>query len=373
VAERERLEASYSPAHGVFMDISVMHEDTSSWNRGEDTILRYSLNRNKHRISIESRLGYCTLFDEGGPIAPLNYISPTLCAFKWDFPILDFKVLNNRPDTLFLTEVMFEIEESRTDFAPFLAIRKDTHQQHAGDLLLSNEGWCDLADLTVSFHLFPGGVTGLTDDPPYPHLITLPLLDDRAEIDVTQAFREEGVDIDGLILLSNGQWEDRDTFVAPTSDGLEERMTGPEMQERWKKCLGRFQEEIGTLAGEISFRADDGARSKHSVKFHAPVYLSNMGRKGIPKPSTFTYDTAFETQKGHYQRRVPISHTLQSGEADRFSVKVAVPQSSFHRFHATLRDITGGILRSLPIEMSCFVPRSRRQFVQQLISRLPKE
>ena len=340
-----------------------MNEDTSSWNRGEGTILRYSLNRSEHQINIESHLGYLTLFNEGGPIAPLNYISPTLCAFRWDFPILDFKVLNNRPSSLFLTEVVFDIEGSRTDFTPLLAIKKDTHQRHAGDLLLSNEGWCDLTNLTISFHLCPGKVPTLTDGPPYPHSITLPLLEDCAEIDVTQAFREEGVDIDGLILLSNGQWENRDTFVAPKGDGLEERMTGAEMRERWKNCLGRFQEEIGTLAGEITFMAANDAGPTHRVKFHASVYLSNESRKGIPKPSTFMYDTAFEAQNTSYQRRVPVSHILQPGEADRFTVKVAVPKSSFHRFYATLRDITGLALRSLPIEMNCFVPRSRRQFV----------
>ena len=345
-----------------------MSEDTSSWNRGEDTILRYSLNRNDRRISIESRLGYLTLFNEGGPIGPLNYISPTFCAFKWGFPILDFKVLNNRPDTLFLTEVVFDIEESRADSAPLLAIKKDTHQNHAGTLLLANEGWCDLTDLTISFHLVPGSVTSLANEAPYPHSITVPLLEDRAEIDVTEEFREEGVDIDGLILLINGQWDDQDIFVAPSSDGLEERMTGSEMQERWKKCLGRFSEEIGTLIGEINFTSAD--ESDRKIKFHAPVYLSNVGRKGIPKPSTFTYDTAFEIQNINYLRSVPISHTLQPGEADRFTVRVAVPQSSFHRFHATVRDISGLALRSLPIEMSCFVPRSRRAFVQQLIARI---
>jgi hypothetical protein len=353
------------------MDVSVMNEDTSSWTRGEDTILRYSLDRNEHRIRIESNLGYLASFNGGGPIAPLDYLSPTWCAFKWDFPILDFKVLNNQQAPLFLIEVVLDIEESRADPAPLLTIKRDTQQRHAGDLLLINEGWCDLTDLTVAFHLLPGRIATPTNfEPPFQHSIALPVVKDHAEVDVTQAFREEGVDIDGLILLSNGRW-DQDVYVAPTADGSEERMTDAEMQERWKKCLGQFQDEVGTLAGEISFTSAEGAGRKHGVKFHAPVYLTNQNRMGIPRPPTFRYDAVFDTQNTDYQRRVQISQALQPGETDRFTVKVAVAQSSSHRFRATLRDLTGLVLQSLPIEMNCFVPRSRRDVVERTVSPIP--
>lgn len=369
--ERQRLESSYSPVRDVYMDVSVMNEDTSSWNRGEDTILLYSVDRNEHQIRIESNLGYVTSFNAGGPIEPMNYMSPSWCAFRWDFPILDFKVLNDRQAPLFLTEVVLDIDESRINPAPLLTIKRDTQQRQAGDLLLVNEGWCDLTDLTVSFRLLPGIVATPTPvEPPFRHSITLPRLEDFAAVDVTPAFREEGVDIDGLILLTNGKW-DQDAFVAPKVDGSEERMTQAEMQERCKKYLGRFQEEVGTLAGEISFTTADDAGRKHRVKFHASVYLANRNRMGILKPPTFTYDTAFEIQNTHYQRRVQISHTLQPGEADRFTIKVAVAQTSFHRFRATLRDITGLTLESLPIEMDCFVPRSRRKIVEKAISPPP--
>src|ERR1022692_78394 len=154
--ERTRLQATYSPANGVFMDVSVMNEDASSWKRGEKTILRYDARRSERGISIESSMGFLKFFSAGGPITPMSYLSPTWCPFKWDFPILDFKILNNGAATLFLTEVVFDIEESLPDFAPLLAIRRDTLQAFAGTLLLVNEGWCDLTDVTMSFHLLPG-------------------------------------------------------------------------------------------------------------------------------------------------------------------------------------------------------------------------
>ena len=58
-AERQRLESSYMPGRDVCMEVSVMNEDASSWNRGDDTVLRYSLDRNEKqfwawRVAVES-------------------------------------------------------------------------------------------------------------------------------------------------------------------------------------------------------------------------------------------------------------------------------------------------------------------------------
>lgn len=70
-AERLRLERGYSPAPDVFMDVSVLNGDTTSWGRGEDTILRYSVDRNEHGIKIDSNLGYLASFTRGGPSSPI--------------------------------------------------------------------------------------------------------------------------------------------------------------------------------------------------------------------------------------------------------------------------------------------------------------
>jgi nucleoside phosphorylase len=354
---------------GVFMDVSVLDEDTSSWGREEDSILRYSLRPNDHGIRIEAKLGHFSIFKAGGPIGPINYFTPTWCAFWWDFPILDFKIVNNGPTTLFFSEVTSDIEESRPDRTPFFTIKEDTQQAHAGDLLLINEGWCDLTDVVISFHLFPGKVAVPSRHvSPYAHTVTLSLLADRAEINVTKAFQDEGADINGLLSLTNGEWESQDIFVAPNLNGAQERIVAAEYHRRIRMCLGPFRDWVGTLAGEISFASADDASHHYQVKFQAVVYLGNENRKGIPMPPTYTYATIFDAQKTAYQRLAKISHAIKPGEADRFTVKIAVPRSSSHRFRATIRDIGGLVLKSLPIEMNCFVPRYRRDAVAKAIS-----
>jgi hypothetical protein len=357
--ERQRLERGYRLASGVFLDIFALNEDSSSWKRGGDTVLRYVAKRDKELVTIDTDLPYIKLFNAGGPISPMSYLSSTWCPFRWDFPTLDFKILNNQNTTLFLAEVVFEIEESQVDLTPLLVIRKDVLQSRAGNLLITNEGWCDVVDISISFNLLPGEVSDPHFEPPYRHLIKVPILTDRAEVEVSSAFEAEGVDIEQLILLTNGDWEADDVFVVPVADGSHDRISATEMRNREEQFLGRFKDYVGTLAGEIEFGVAERS-DRQRVKFHSHVYLANQNRRGLPKPPTATYGTVFETQKSSYQKCVQISHELQPGEADRFTVKIAVAQSSSHRFRATIRDIGGRELRSLPIEMNCFVPRSRR-------------
>lgn len=76
-------------ASGVFMDVSVMNGDASSWTRGDETILRYTVARNNDRIRIESDLGYMRLFKQGGPIAPLRVCNVAyLVCLQLGFPNL---------------------------------------------------------------------------------------------------------------------------------------------------------------------------------------------------------------------------------------------------------------------------------------------
>ncbi|MBV8104745.1 MAG: hypothetical protein JO223_08990 [Hyphomicrobiales bacterium] len=358
--------------NGILADVSVLIESSDSWNLGDDTIVRYSLTKEDDQVKISYRLGYAEQMDAGGPIGPLRYISSKWCPFWWDFPTLDFKILNNSQKTLFLTEVILDIDESRPDLRPLFAIKRDIQQSCAGDLLLVNEGWCDLLDINISFNLLPGEIPEpAVPEPPYRHSIDLPLLPDHAEIDVTQAFEREGVNITGLILISNGRWKDNETIVIPTAEGLDEKISLVQFEERKKLYLAAFNDHVGTLVGEIGFTAANDPNTRRKVKFHDVVYLANANRRGLPRPPTATYGTIFETAATSYQRRVQISHEIRAGETDRFTVKIAVRQSSIHNFSAKIRDIAGVELKLPLIQMGCFVPRSRRKFVESHLNSSP--
>jgi hypothetical protein len=68
----------------------------------------------------------------------------------------------------------------------------------------------------------------------------------------------------------------------------------------------------------------------------------------------------------NYQKRVSISHELKAGDADRFVLKLAVKQSSFHKLRVTFRCISGEAVQSPLIRLGCFVPRNRRRRTQEV-------
>jgi hypothetical protein len=348
------------------VDISVMNRDSSGWHRGAETVLDYSLHVSEEpHIKIDHGMEYINLFKKGGPISPLDYLTPTGCAFEWGFPVIDLKVLNNSESSLFFTGANFDVKESVADEWPLFVIRKDKQRAFAGELYLVNEG-CDLSDVSIAFELVPGesSLESPSSEPDLRHLLSVPLLQDFARIDVTSAFKAEGVDIDGLISLSNSRRED--TLLVQSAGGLVEQIGGAEAEARWKQCLGRFQEEVGTLAGEISFRSVLGTQI---VKFKASVYLSNLNRRGLFKPPSYNYEAFFEIPKAQYQRKVAISQALQPRDADRFTFTVGVAQTSLHRFAVELVELSGRNWRSLPVQMKCFVPRSRRKLIEEKFRR----
>jgi len=229
----------------------------------------------------------------------------------------------------------------------------------------------DLHNIMVSFNLVPGECPALPfPEPPFRHSLFATTIEDRFEFDTCDAFQREGVDVDGLIRLSNGEWKG-DFYTVGGDAGTEEHLTKGELDSEWARCFGQFDTEVGTLVGEIAFSTAAATHEARTVRFCAAVYLVNKNRLGIPRPPSYTYDTSLSSDQLNYQRRVAVAHTLQSSEADRFTIKVAVEQSSFHRFHAVLVDVSGLEIRTPTIEMECFVPRSSGSRVKAVVARVP--
>jgi hypothetical protein len=79
--EKTRIEATYCPTNGVYLNIFALKYDSSSWNRGEGTVLSYFVRREKVQIIIDKSLRYLDVFTNGGPISPMSYRSPMHCPF----------------------------------------------------------------------------------------------------------------------------------------------------------------------------------------------------------------------------------------------------------------------------------------------------
>ncbi len=163
--KKNLTEKSYSLIRTIpelFLEVSAFNEPDEIADV-YDTSLTYSTNRSTNTVLIQKDMGYITTFETGGPIFPLNYLKPTYCPFLWHFPVIDLKILNNSEETIYLTEVVFDIEKSCIDTAPLLTIRKDTQRRNAGNLIIVNEGSTDIIDLNILFYLLPGEFSSFQD------------------------------------------------------------------------------------------------------------------------------------------------------------------------------------------------------------------
>ena len=190
----------------------------------------------------------------------------------------------------------------------------------------------------------------ITPPPPYPYSIHISHLADREEIDIIPSFEKAGVNIDGLVKLYN------------------EDISKQEYDKLLPIYLGPFNEFVGTLVGVMNFKTSDSNEIRN-VRFQAPVFLINLGRVGIPRPQSANYDIILNTNRIHYRRSIQISHEIQPRDTDRLAIKIAVDESSLHYFKIGVRDIRNRLVQSPPIEMICFVPRSRRTTVLNQLCR----
>ena len=350
------------------LHVSTLNADSSNWGRGEDNILNYEVTRDNQSLLIRPQLGYLSLFENGGPISPLNYITPTYCPFLWDFPTLDFKLVNNGPDTLYFAEVAFDITESVIGPINLLTIQEDTYRYNAGLVILRNEGAFNLKDVDISFHLFPGDrPKDISGNGLHLHSIKLPLLIEQESLDISPFFAKEGFDLEQINAFNSGQMDSDNVLTYQTLTGEQDRISYAEYEERYKKCLGPFTDERGTLVGEISFTPDSVNSVRRTVSFEATCFLTDEKRKGMHRPPTYSYQAAFPSVGSDYSVRVPVSQEIKAGETDRFTIRVALKDSTSHKFRIRVFDVKGRYVESSGIDMTTFIPRSRKSKLVRIL------
>lgn len=113
------------------------------------------------------------------------------------------------------------------------------------------------------------------------------------------------------------------------------------------------------MKGELKYRQFevDGSITAVSNSIAVPVYLGTPG-SGAPAPPTYDYSVALRPAGERYSVTVPISQALAAGETDRFLFTMGADKSSFHEFSLLLRYNGREELRSGPISLEIFRPRT---------------
>jgi TIR domain-containing protein len=357
------------PPPKVMLNLAVDQNpanDDASADEAHTLAYEYTTQRSGGAIVIRPRMDYLDLIAAGGPIDPTRF---TWVPFSWDFPKLDFKLVNNSKETVLFTDVIFEISESRLDPAPVLVVKPDVFQSNALHFRLSNEGWGPAVGLKARFHLAPASAEGKGKpryDEPYPYELALGDLEEVANVDVSTSLTQAGVDLAGLEGLGTLSHRIGDQTTLVNAQGVERTFTAAQLAEARKAFFGPFQNGAALLSGQFEYNTQtvDGESEARSVKFWTVVWIYNENRKGVPRPPGYEYATKFRVEGKDYERQVSISQELKAGETDRFLVKIGIDKSSRHRFRARLLFNNGREILSPSVELHGFAPRSGIEYVR---------
>lgn len=358
----------------LFLHVYAYNEPPADWLSSDEVRLEYFTEKVNEEIAISPIMPYLEIMKFGGPIQPLRYITPTYCPFDWTLPTLDFKMHNRTISSFFLAEAIFEVEESSLDPLPVIVVMEDVQQSFAGSFWLINEGATTLRDVTIRYELIPGNQPlPIVFPEKYPFQYDVGILENRTEIPVEFAFEQLGLDVETLSRLMDPVGSDSNNVTVKGEDGVNTAMTWVDYQESIKRTLGPFNEEVGTVIGQISF-IEETTDQSFIVHFRAVVYIFNKNRRGLHKPPSSTYNVEFETKGKNYQRQLGnFSHEIKPGETDRFLIKLGIKKTSSHRFRVKFRNVDGHSINSPWISLQSFVPRSRegKAKSEAIISKTP--
>jgi len=138
--------------------------------------------------------------------------------------------------------------------------------------------------------------------------------------------------------------------------GTTEDLTEEEYRQRMTKALGPFPEAAAKMSGRILYiNPADGAEGM--VRFATTMFLVEKGATtAVPVASQSHYNVQLDPVGRNYTRPINISQGLKVGEFDRFTIRIACPRSSAHRFRIRLLYNGNKYIDSPPISLTLFNP-----------------
>lgn len=275
----------------------------------------YKLTRSNGRIRIASHMPYIEDFREGRELSPISYVwSP----FRWLFPTLEVKIVNNSDKMISITELVFNVKSSRPRNETLLVIRDTNYEP--GCLIIVNEGSAPARAVELAFDVFPFG-EATPDGGPY-------------EFDVTV----------GDIITESA------TIVLSDEDVTR-------LANRDARIAASVKEyKLVEIAGQMRWTADDGKFNR--IRFSAAIFCGPRSY-GLFTPPSGHYSIMLKGWGESYFESVHLSQDIAPGAADRFQVVVGAPCWSDHEIELTIRGIPRVNLELDNLQLEIFIPRSQ--------------
>lgn len=358
----EVLEPAEKKTPTLILDVFSDKESISSES------LRYDIARDANKVSIRPIDRYLTAVYGGETIEPLSFdYSPWEWSFS--FPSLDIKLVNNTNETIFLHESVFHVKRSWLDQRPLPIIDGTGYHMR---LPLRNIGWGSMHDTLLRFALIDAQEykEGISE---YPYVLNAKTIETSFEDNsLASYFAKAGVDISLLAELqgSIGSSYDWEHFSNESSLGQPykedfygeiieiRRMPRSEYLQLLKEAYGPFRSGGAVVVGELQYGSIEksGEMQTRVNKFVAMVKIGRPGH-GAPQPPSHKYNVKLRVSGSDYEVRIPISHVIEPGKADRFLLQIATDKSSFHEFNVSFHFNNHGKITTNPIALDLFLSR----------------
>jgi hypothetical protein len=348
------------------------------WMPLEETGLRSQSNRiaviykSKHdgtTLSIRPDCAYLDLVWNGGVLSPLNF---TWTPYEPRLPTLDFKLVNNSEKTLILTEIVLDVAQSIPDGRPVLLVRE--RRDTAGVFNVRNDGWGKVTNCRLSFELSNPDAEG--NEPPLTQgqaqFLRLADFEDWIEVDMGAVLKQLGLDplrfTDKTLLDAEGNVTQRSwgggNITYNTDRGETFTLSTVELERRLAAEFDKFRSGHLILTGTFAYDAPNrlGDIVSYKSPITVPIWLRGELFAGASMPPSAAYHAKLEFDKTNYRVVIPISHSLQRGEADRFTLQLLADRSSSHSMVVSVYSSLLQVAKS-PVELQLFKPRSWYRFV----------
>jgi hypothetical protein len=249
-------------------------------------------------------------------------------------PALNFRIVNNSPETTIVREVIFKVANSQPDNRPILTWSKQLNLADGdNELVLENDGWGPALDAKIE------NLTGT-------------LIPKSGEKKTSDPFE---------LVLGKISTKSRDvplTSLIKDQLGLEN--------------LADFNR--AKLSGTLSYFYIDSSGEKKPVT--TPFALGIVNRRmldipaeGPPGANVFQTVQLLQTHAQNYSVVCPVSESLEPKKSYQFVVSLCSRQSAIHDFEVIVALANGARIKLGHYRLEFYLPRSHADFVSEITTK----
>lgn len=275
-------------------------------------------------------------------------------------PFIDVKIVNNSNQTLFVDKIVAEVKESVLDERHLLLLHRE--EANTSSFLIINESWRDwkFFDFKFSFSKhdrFSGD---------YKYSKRVDYFDFRHFFDLKPYLENEGVNyarLQKIALREFGYIYEIDT-VLDIKKSVYLIVTDSIIMNEINDCLPSIVNKADVnkgsyggipyvyLFGQLTF-PDYGDTIK--VEGMIPITYGDGGAMIVPVES---FNMNLKSEGNNYNVEYPVSISIKPNEAERISIQLNAPKSSFHKLRFKLNNINGVDIYSNDLSLELFKQRS---------------